>query len=233
MSYAFNMSFATAANEKEAFVLARRYVEKCMEEKNAKKIIEDNDLYIPSSRFDTIGEEARGIANFADKYWLESLFKFRFLYWPKYELLSIVGGNLINDPTFPMTMYFQNSTDQDYDFQEWLEGNIPFFKEHVEFIQNIPFIRLMDTCKDWFDDGVDFSDPKIEAYMRQSLLYNRIFSALELKSWLYADDSEKETSYIQFALSGIQDMYEASELYTMLKSVKKTTELSDGDASNT
>lgn len=58
MSYAFNMSFATAANEKEAFVLARRYVEKCMEEKNAKKIIEDNDLYIPSSRFDTIGEEA-------------------------------------------------------------------------------------------------------------------------------------------------------------------------------
>ena len=69
--------------------------------------------------------------------------------------------------------------------------------------------------------------------MRQSLLYNRIFSALELKSWLYADDSEKETSYIQFALSGIQDMYEASELYTMLKSVKKTTELSDGDASNT
>lgn len=231
MSYAFDMAFATAADEKEAFVLARHYVEKCMEKKNAKKIIEDNDLYIPSSRFDNIGEEARGIANFADKYWLESLFKFRFLYWPKYQLLGLVGSNRIDDPAFPMSVYFQNSTDQNYDFQEWLEGNIPFFKEYVERIQNIPFVRLMDTCRDYLDEDTDLSNPEIELYMRQSLLYNRIFSALELKSWLYADDSKKDVPYIQFALSGIQDMYEASALFTILKGVRKAMQLPD-DASN-
>lgn len=50
MSYAFDMSFAMAADEKEAFVLARHYVEKCMEKKNARKFIEDNTIYIPSIR---------------------------------------------------------------------------------------------------------------------------------------------------------------------------------------
>lgn len=231
MSYAFDMSFAMAADEKEAFVLARHYVEKCMEKKNARKFIEDNTIYIPSIRYSHV-EKANNMAEVADRYWLETLFKFRFLYWPKYRLLGLVGSNRIDDPAFPMSIYFQNSTDQNYDFQEWLEGKILFFKEYVERIQNIPFVRLMDTCRDYLDEDTDLSNPEIELYMRQSLLYNRIFSALELKSWLYADGSEKDVSYIQFALSGIQDMYEVSALYTMLKSVKKTMDLSDDDASN-
>ena len=54
MSYAFDMSFAMAADEKEAFVLARHYVEKCMEKKNARKFIEDNTIYIPSIRYSHI-----------------------------------------------------------------------------------------------------------------------------------------------------------------------------------
>ena len=51
MSYAFDMSFAMAVDEKEAFVLARYHVEKCMEKKNARKFIEDNTIYIPSIRY--------------------------------------------------------------------------------------------------------------------------------------------------------------------------------------
>ena len=231
MSYAFDMSFAMAADEKEAFVLARHYVEKCMEKKNARKFIEDNTIYIPSIRYSHI-EKANNMAEVADRYWLENLFKFRFLYWPKYQLLGLVGSNRIDDPAFPMSMYFQNSTDQNYDFQEWLEGNIPFFKEYVERIQNMPFVRLMDTCRDYWDEDTDLSNPEIELYMRQSLLYQRIFSALELQSWLYADDSKKDVPYIQFALSGIQDMYEASALHNILKDVKKAIQLPDDESNN-
>lgn len=44
--------------------------------------------------------------------------------------------------------------------------------------------------------------------------------------------SEKEAPYIQFSLSGILDMYEASVLHNILKDVKKTMDLSDDDASN-
>ena len=165
------------------------------------------------------------MAEVADRYWLENLFKFRFLYWPKYQLLGLVGSNRIDDPAFPMSMYFQNSTDQNYDFQEWLEGKIPFFKEYVARIQNIPFVRLMDTCRDYWDEDTDLSNPEIELYMRQSLLYQRIFSALELQSWLYADDSKKDVPYIQFTLSGIQDMDEAFALHNILKDVKKKMQL--------
>ena len=124
-----------------------------------------------------------------------------------------------------MSIYFQNSTDQNYDFQEWLEGNIPFFKEHVETITNMPQSKLFDICKDYLDEDTDLSNPEIELYMRQSLLYQRIFSALELQSWLYADDSKKDVPYIQFALNGIQDMYEASALHNILKDVKKKMQL--------
>lgn len=220
MSYGFDMAFAHAADEKAAFSLARSYVDKCMEKENARKFIEDNTIYIPSIRYSHI-EEATNMAEVADRYWLETLFKFRFLYWPKYRLLGLVGSNPIDDPAFPMSIYFQNSTDQNYDFQEWLEGNIPFFKEHVETITNMPQSKLFDICKDYLDEDTDLSNPEIELYMRQSLLYQRIFSALELQSWLYADDSKKDVPYIQFALSGIQDMYEASALHNILKDVKK------------
>ena len=220
MSYGFDMAFTHAADEKAAFSLARSYVDKCMEKENARKFIEDNTIYIPSIRYSHI-EEATNMAEVADRYWLETLFKFRFLYWPKYRLLGLVGSNRIDDPAFPMSIYFQNSTDQNYDFQEWLEGNIPFFKEHVETITNMPQSKLFDICKDYLDEDTDLSNPEIELYMRQSLLYQRIFSALELQSWLYADDSKKDVPYIQFALNGIQDMYEASALHNILKDVKK------------
>lgn len=220
MSYGFDMAFAHIVDEKAAFSLARSYVDKCMEKENARKFIEDNTIYIPSIRYSHI-EEATNMAEVADRYWLETLFKFRFLYWPKYRLLGLVGSNRIDDPAFPMSIYFQNSTDQNYDFQEWLEGNIPFFKEHVETITNMPQSKLFDICKDYLDEDTDLSNPEIELYMRQSLLYQRIFSALEFQSWLYADDSKKDVPYIQFALSGIQDMYEASALHNILKDVKK------------
>lgn len=224
MSYGFDMAFAHVVDEKAAFSLARSYVDKCMEKENARKFIEDNTIYIPSIRYSHI-EEATNMAEVADRYWLETLFKFRFLYWPKYRLLGLVGSNRIDDPAFPMSIYFQNSTDQNYDFQEWLEGNIPFFKEHVETITNMPQSKLFDICKDYLDEDTDLSNPEIELYMRQSLLYQRIFSALELQSWLYADDSKKDVPYIQFALSGIQDMYEASALHNILKDVKKKMQL--------
>lgn len=224
MSYGFDMAFAHDADEKAAFSLARSYVDKCMEKENARKFIEDNTIYIPSIRYSHI-EEATNMAEVADRYWLENLFKFRFLYWPKYRLLGLVGSNRIDDPAFPMSIYFQNSTDQNYDFQEWLEGNIPFFKEHVETITNMPQSKLFDICKDYLDEDTDLSNPEIELYMRQSLLYQRIFSALELQSWLYADDSKKDVPYIQFALNGIQDMYEASALHNILKDVKKKMQL--------
>ena len=66
MSYAFDMSFAMAVDEKEAFVLARHHVEKCMEKKNARKFIEDNTIYIPSIRYSHI-EEANNMAEVARK----------------------------------------------------------------------------------------------------------------------------------------------------------------------
>ena len=113
-----------------------------------------------------------------------------------------------------------------------MEGSIPFFKERVETITNMPQCKLFDICKDYLDEDTDLSNPEIELYMRQSVLYENIFSALQLNSWLYSSGSEKEAPYIQFSLSGILDMYEASVLHNILKGVKKTMDLSDDDASN-
>lgn len=218
MSYGFIMSFAHVADEKTAFSLARSYVDQCMEKKNARKIIEHNRMYIPSVRYDSIAKEEKTMANIANEFWLETLFKFRFLYWPKHQLLGMVGSS-IDENIFPMEMYFQNSTNQDYDFRDWLEGDIPFFKENVAFIKDMSFEKLQNVCKDWFDEEADLANPEIETYARESLLYSRIFHALELNAWLYADESDKEVSWKMFALSGIQKPFERMLLQNILRGI--------------
>lgn len=218
MSYGFDMAFAHVVDEKAALCLARSYVDKCMEKENAGKFIEQNKMYIPSVRYDYIAEKERTMANMADEFWLESLFKFRFLYWPKYQLLGIIG-NSIDKNMFPMEMYFQNSTDQDYDFQNWLEGDIPFFRENVEFIKDMPLEKLQDV---WFDKDADWSNMEIETYARESLLYSRIFQALEFNAWLYADESDKEVSWKMFSLSGIQKPFERMLLCNILRCIRQS-----------
>lgn len=123
MSYGFDMGFAQANSLQEAMTIALEYTQSQMTEKNIRKTIRDNLYYIPSVRTGHIADEesknrrADTLADTADRYWLEALFTFRFLYWEEHKLLGIIMMPPENaSEKWPLSIYFQNSCDQDYPF---------------------------------------------------------------------------------------------------------------------
>ena len=126
MSYGFDMGFAQANSLQEAMTIALEYTQSQMTEKNIRKTIRDNRYYIPSVRTGYIADEesknrrADVLADTADRYWLEVLFTFRFLYWEEHKLLGIIMMPPESaSEKWPLSVYFQNSCDQDYPFFEW------------------------------------------------------------------------------------------------------------------
>ena len=179
------MGFAQANSLQEAMTIALDYTQSQMTGKNVKKTIRDNLYYIPSVRTGYIANEesrtrkADVLAETADRYWLEALFTFHFLYWEEHKLLGIVmmPSERVNEK-WPLSMYFQNSCDQDYPFFEWKEGNIPFFANAAAKAENYTAEEIRAKV------DYEIEDENLE-YYRRSTCYNDIFEGLALESWLY------------------------------------------------
>lgn len=211
MSYGFDMGFAQANSLQEAMKIALEYTQSQMTE----KIIRDNRYYIPSVRTGYIADEesknrrANVLADTADRYWLEALFTFRFLYWEEHKLLGIIMMPPESaSEKWPLSVYFQNSCDQDYPLSDWKEGNIPFFMNTVAKAENY----TEEEIRAKFDYEIEDEDLE---YYRRSTCYNDIFEALALELWLY--NHYTDVPFVTFALQGIQNK---AEQYRYLQLVK-------------
>ena len=197
MSYGFDMGFAQANSLQEAMTIALEYTQSQMTEKNIRKTIRDNRYYIPSVRTGYIADEenknrrADVLADTADRYWLEALFTFRFLYWEEHKLLGII----MMPP-------------EDYPFFEWKEGNIPFFANAAAKAENY----TAEEIRAKFDYEIE--DENLE-YYRRNTCYNDIFEALALESWLYNHCTN--VPFVTFALQGIQNEAERYRYLQWLK----------------
>ena len=215
MSYDFNMGFAQANSLQEAMAIALEYTQSQMTEKNVRKAIGDNRYYIPSVRTGYIADaesktrRADVLANTADRYWLEALFTFRFLYWEEHKLLGIVmmPSESVSEK-WPLSVYFQNSCDHDYPFSEWKEGNIPFFVDTVAKAENYTAEEIRAKV------DYEIEDDNLE-YFRRSTCYDDIFETLAFDSWLYNHDTD--VPFVTFALQGIQNEAERYRYLQWLK----------------
>ena len=215
MSYGFSMGFAQANSLQEAMKIALEYTQSQMTEKNVRKAIGDNRYYIPSVRTGYIADEegktrrADVLADTADRYWLEALFTFRFLYWEKHKLLGIVMmPSESASEKWPLSVYFQNSCDHDYPFSEWKVGNIPFFMNAVAKAENYTEKEIRAKV------DYEIEDDNLE-YFRRSTCYDDIFEALALDPWLY--DHYADMPFVTFALQGIQNEAERYRYLQWLK----------------
>lgn len=215
MSYGFDMGFAQANSLQKAMTIALEYTRSQMTEKNIRKTIRDNRYYIPSVRTGYIADEesknrsADVLADTADRYWLEALFTFRFLYWEEHKLLGIIMmPPESSSEKWPLSVYFQNSCDQDYPLSDWKEGNIPFFANVAAKAENY----TAEEIRAKVDYEIENEDLE---YYRRSTCYNDIFEALALESWLYNHCTD--VPFVTFALQGIQN---EAERYRYLQWVK-------------
>lgn len=230
MSYGFSMGFAQAKNFSEAMSLAHEYVDERMKLMRIVQELERNVYFAPTVRAgytydqNTAGGEPnwqlKYLAETADRYWIKSLFSYRFLYWEEQQLLGIVmmEENDASDK-WPLYVYFQNSSDQDYPYADWEAGNIPFFTDAVS---KAKALTVQDIVNLYPETDVNSRKKGYLEYLQRSWCYKYIFDTLGFDSWLYGSDS-KSFPYKCFELNGINSEVELYRCHHRLKRIISKT----------
>lgn len=137
--------------------------------KNAEQYIKDNLVFI---RIDE--EKDRFYNNEQVDKFIARLFKHHIWYCEEIQALCIVWGSNIKEINdwFDGYVYFQNSTDQDYDYETWNFNAM--FKGICENVRNMSreyFIKkFLELKPDYWIDGEQM--PEDDEYYRKSAIYD-------------------------------------------------------------
>lgn len=184
---------------------------------NARFYISENLMYAPTNVYNYMIESSREakIMRLADEEWLYHLFNFKFIYWPQYKLMAMVGTR----PLIPelikkkaTTIEFQNSTDQDYELGTWID--VHAFRPIVDQLMNQHLTKNQIKHLDKRYIESRYSD-KVEEYDLRSSVYNHIFNMLELEKWM----NEKRGNFKLMNFSSIDGQYEHADMWYMLKAM--------------
>ena len=198
MSYSCYISFKKipAKDIQEFFVVMKNKVKETADE-----IAKKDFRYSPASReinsknlcsWEDYSKEAKS----EQENWVSKIFCYRWFYLKEQETLCIFGvPNSLYD-LFDTTIYFQNSTDQDYDFEDWKE--LEFLAPIVEKCkiltpEQISRIEGDDDLK-YYIDHLD--------YYRKSLCYHEIWGTY-FDKMLYDDGN---AVYISLFSPGYDDL---------------------------
>lgn len=212
MSYSFGMFFKQVKDKNEAFAIALQASE--LHYKNAADVVHNERYYIPSIRSD----RDKGSA---DRYWLNEIFTLRFVYWEKHKLLGMSGFDFSKEveDLFDCHVHFQNSCDQDYEFDTWAH-EIDLFREYKVRYVSMPVEELKFHLDD--DDYTLEEIKEMADYYRRSLFYSFIYEELHLNNWLW--DNEDRT-FQRFAINALDSQEKKNNAYRyILKEVKNYNE---------
>lgn len=147
------------------------------------EIAKDNFLWMPSIRNDYRYKDVDGfIVDDIDTNWVQNaLFKYRFFYMPQHELLGVFSLPNGFDDMFDNISHFQNSCDQDYEFDKW--KGIPIFEQIAEKWKNATDEEVYKRFEypDEHEEPIDYD------YYRRSNAYDEIWKMFE--DYLYKDET--------------------------------------------
>lgn len=217
MSYWFRMHFAEV-EEKQLLDFCIKLSSACIEK--ADEIIMDNAYYIPSIQHSFgLLEESEYRENWreADRNWLYNLFSNKFVYWSDKGLLGIVGNLPSRTEKDLVTIEFQNSTDQNYDYEYW--SGISYFEEMTELLKtgttewiltHLNKGGMPETCYTLEEIIKDIE------YYRKSAVYKSIYNSLDLDNWLW----KKKGEFKSFSMQAINSSEEHLQLTRKLEIVR-------------
>ena len=155
-----------------------------------------------------------------DRPFILDALQLRYVYWPEYNLLGAVGyPEILGKETaklFPCHVYFQNQSDQDYDYGTY--DGIPLFQQIAEQIRK---------SKDAVLDNLTCDDASVDHeavdYDLKSQVYKTIEKLLDIDSYVYEDTPRNAhvmtTAYLKYAY-GITDL---QAHYARIYEARKTT----------
>lgn len=131
------------------------------------------------------------------EHWTKIVFTYRWFYLPDYNILGVYGVPNCMHKNFDNNTLFQNSCDQDYEFETW--NGITLFEQIANKWSNCtPNFVLGDTDMYTLQE---LQDKETFEYAIKSCCYKQIWSLLE--DTLYND---KESVYL--SLFNYYDLYE-------------------------
>ena len=140
-----------------------------------------------------------------------SVFRYRYFYNKKLQLLGMYGVDDSMQSLFDCTVYFQNSTNQDYSFDEW--NGVKYFVE----VANKWKQTSDEEVKAWhtaeYNEPWDQEDRSYTCdldYYRRSAAYREIWQNFE--QTLYDDDS-----VVYLSLFGFYDFKHMSKFYECIR----------------
>lgn len=217
MSYSFGMFFKEI-NEIDILPLFNRLCDIMIE--NSKEILDNQKYFIPSIRSNKMNE-------YVDEYWLDTIFSLRFVYWKDKKLLGLLGYDYPKEliGLFDCHVGFQNSTDQDYEYEIWSD-KITFFKELKDRFSNITVEELLSYYNN--DSYTSYTKEEIENcldYYKKTFLYDQIYKELDLSNWLYGHNSDKFKRYTINSIDCIEKKLDIQrELKVLLKKLNENYE---------
>lgn len=173
-------------------------------------IAKEDFLWMPSIRNSHLYKGVdESILREINQAWVHKIFKFRYFYLPKYELLGIFSVPNGFEELFDNVTFFQNGSDQDYDFEEW--KGIPLFEEIAnkweKILSDKDVFELYEKKYGKWPEDEDFSYD----YRRRSSCYDEIWS--HFSNFLYND-----TDCVYLSLFG---GYELREIYAFIGKCKE------------
>lgn len=182
MSYSCVISFKTIEADKlYGFFqqLKLKIIEKFPE------IAKDNFIYLPSIRQKGAlkGANEWAVDEINEKWVLDGMFRYRYFYLPRHNLLGIFGIPDEIKNMFDTTLGFQNSCEQDYDYSYW--KGVPVFEELAERWRTASNEIIIAKLFGKIDEELD-RDGNFE-YWRKTFAYEAIWSLIE--EYLFNDTS--------------------------------------------
>ena len=107
----------------------------------------------------------------AQEDWVKRIFTYRWFYIKEHQLLGVFGLPNSLCSLFDSTIYFQNSTDQNYDFSEW--DDVDLFRSIADKYRNLDLDGVAEIC-DWYSKEELQEADRLD-YMRKTLCYKEIW----------------------------------------------------------
>lgn len=115
----------------------------------------------------------------------ESIFTYRYFYDAERSLLGVYSLPTCMRDLFDLTFGFQDSCEQDYDFEDW--NGVSSFEAVADKWRNMPRDQVVDRMNKDLDPEliIEINDDQID-YYRKTFCYNEIWKTIE---WTLNNDS--------------------------------------------